>query len=162
MYYLPEMLINKITTCGELFIEGILVIGNNLYHLWWLVLLSFSAMILECAYIWCIFYALGFNISIQVILLGYLLIYFLSLLPAPPARIGTTQALWMLVFVLIFNLDKEVVSAAVTISYTFTTLLICIVGIISFGLLGIKPYRVIKLTTAEKKSHVPCAVHEEV
>jgi hypothetical protein len=117
-----------------------------------LVGLTLLAMLVECLHFQVLFYATGYHLPFLIAFFGYTLIYFASILPPPPGRIGTNQAIWLLVFTITFGLDKNLVSAVVTISHLLTGILICIIGILSLGLIGISLSKVVRLSTVESEN----------
>ncbi|MBI4778183.1 flippase-like domain-containing protein [Candidatus Desantisbacteria bacterium] len=143
----PCVIQKKIGNFSTNFVKGFSDIKQGHHRFGWFIGLTFLAMGMECMYLWGIFYSLGVNVPLIVVCFGYIFIYLASIIPPPPARVGTTQAFWMLVFTLTFGLDKNLVSAAVTISYLFTAVLICVIGMISLGLIGVGFVRAIKLST---------------
>ena len=138
LFFIPKKYKSKFFEIVEIFIEGIGLFKHHYNILPQLILLTFTAVLIDSLYFLCMFRAFGQIIPFPIILFGYTLIYLSYILPCPPAQIGSNELIMVIIFSVGLGLNKEMVSAVMTFAHLLTGILITVLGLISFSYIGVK------------------------
>jgi len=128
----PSRYRSKIEGSFQNFIVGMSIMQKRTRDSMIVFFLTFLALISEALYIYIVFLSFGASASYQIILFGYTLMNLTYILPTPPGQIGSNQFMWVLIFSFALGINENLTSAAVTFSHLLTTILIMLIGIISF------------------------------
>jgi len=118
------------------FISGLAVV-NNRKILLYALLMTLLALVMDVLYIMTMFKAFGQKTNILSMLFGYTVFNLSFIFPTPPAQIGSTEAINLLIFNLFLGLNRNLVAACLGFSHLLTALLIFLVGFISLFYLNI-------------------------
>lgn len=136
--FLPLKIRHKLEEFLENFLTGISIIRNKDVSVFKVFLLTFLAVLSESIYIFLLFRLFGSNLSFLQVMLGYTLMNLTYILPTPPAQVGSNQIMWVLIFSIGLGADKNLTSAAVTLSHFLTSIIIFLMGSISMFSLNVK------------------------
>lgn len=134
--WLPKKWRLSVNSFIEKFVEGMSVIKNPRIIIISLVL-TLLAVLLDSLYILTMFKAFGFDMVFIVALFGYTLVNLSYILPTPPAQIGSNEAIFVIVFTLLFGIDKNLVSAAMAFAHLISGTVIFLLGFLSLNWLGL-------------------------
>jgi len=134
----PPKFRSKLEDFLDKFLTGIAIVRRKDVNLFLVFVLTFMAVISESVYIYLVFRLFGSNLGFLQILLGYTLMNLTYILPTPPAQIGSNQFMWVLIFSVGLGADKNLTSAAVTMSHFLTSIIIFLMGSLSMLSLNVK------------------------
>lgn len=137
-HFLPTKIRQKLEEFLENFLTGIAIIRNKEVSLFRVFLLTFLAVLSESIYVYLLFRLFGSNLNFLQVMLGYTLMNLTYILPTPPAQVGSNQIMWVLIFSVGLGADKNLTSAAVTLSHFLTSIIIFLMGSISMFSLNVK------------------------
>jgi len=141
----PARLRLKLEDFLEKFLTGISLVRRRDVNLWLVFALTFLAVISESIYIYLVFRLFGSSLSFLQVMLGYTLMNLTYILPTPPAQIGSNQFMWVLIFSVGLGADKNLTSAAVTMSHFLTSIIIFLMGSLSMFSLNVKYSEIISV-----------------
>jgi len=118
---------NKIQKIINNFLEGIHTI-NNLKILLYALFFTVLALFMDVLYIITMFKAFGQTTDFISMLFGYTVFNLSFIFPTPPAQIGSTEAINLLIFNLFLGLNRNLVAACLGFAHLLTGLLIFIIG----------------------------------
>lgn len=96
------------------------------------------------------FKAVGVSLTVPVIFYGYTFMSMASVLPTPPAHLGFTELIGLLVFAGLFGVNRSAVAAMFIFFHPFTGLLLAGAGLLGLGRLGLTLRGALHLTANEK------------
>lgn len=96
------------------------------------------------------FKAVGVSLTVPVVLYGYTFMSMASVLPTPPAHLGFTELIGLLVFAGLFGVNRSAVAAMFIFFHPFTGLLLACAGLLGLGRLGLTLRGALHLTANEK------------
>lgn len=134
--WLPKKWRLSVNNFIERFVEGMSVIKNPKI-ITVSLLLTLLAVLLDSLYILTMFKAFGCQMAFIVALFGYTLVNLSYILPTPPAQIGSNEAIFVIVFTLLFGIDKNLVSAAMAFAHLTSGTIIFLLGFLSLNWLGL-------------------------
>jgi len=134
----PVRFRDKLEDFLENFLTGIAIVRSKDVNLFLVFGLTFLAVFSESVYIYLVFRLFGSSLSFLQIMLGYTLMNLTYILPTPPAQIGSNQFMWVLIFSVGLGADKNLTSAAVTMSHFITSMIIFLMGSLSMLSLNVK------------------------
>lgn len=103
------------------------------------------AVVLDAAFCWAAFRAVGADLSLSVVLYGYTLYNLAYLLPTPPGQIGSNEVVGLLVFSGLFGVSNTAVGAMFLFSHPWTAILMALAGLGSLAALGLGPRGMLRL-----------------
>jgi uncharacterized protein (TIRG00374 family) len=118
------------------FFTGFAVVRQHPLNLLWIAVLTMLAVVSDTVYYWLVFLAFGYAINFFVVMLGYTLFVLSFILPTPPAQIGSSEMVLLLIFSMVFGIDKNLVSAVTAVTHLLTGLVIITIGL--FALYNLK------------------------
>ncbi len=134
----PRKIQTKLNEFLGNFLSGISIVKSKEVKLFKVFLLTFLAVLSEAIYIYLLFSIFGSKLTFLQVMLGYTLMNLTYILPTPPAQIGSNQFMWVLIFSFGLGADKNLTSAAVTLSHLLTSVIIYMMGSTSMLLLNVK------------------------
>jgi len=134
--WLPKKWRLSVNNFIERFVEGMSVIKDPKIITISLAL-TLLAVLLDSLYILTMFKAFGFQMAFVVALFGYTLVNLSYILPTPPAQIGSNEAIFVIVFTLLFGIDRNLVSATMAFAHLVSGTIIFLLGFLSLNWLGL-------------------------
>ncbi|MBC8525986.1 MAG: flippase-like domain-containing protein [Candidatus Cloacimonetes bacterium] len=138
LFFIPSKYKSKFFEIIEIFVEGIGLFKHHYNILPKVILLTFTAILIDSIYFLCMFLAFGQVIPFPILLFGYTLIYLSYIIPCPPAQIGSNELIMVIIFSVGLGLNKEMVSAVMTLAHLLSGFLVVSIGFFSLSYLGIK------------------------
>jgi uncharacterized protein (TIRG00374 family) len=96
------------------------------------------------------FKAVGVTLTVPVVFYGYTFMSLASVLPTPPAHLGFTEFVGLLVFSGLFGVNRSAVAAMFIFFHPFTGLLLACAGLAGLGRLGLTVRGALRLTRKDK------------
>jgi len=151
---IPGKYKGKFENLFRLFIEGTGLFKNHFNLLPLVILLTFSAVLVDSIYFSFIFKAFGQSEPFLKILFGYTLIYLSYVIPQPPAQLGSNEWIMVIIFSVGMAMNKELVSAVMAFAHLLTGFIVITLGLFSLSYFGIsvKNYFFKKLETGESEN----------
>lgn len=132
----PERWRLKLLDYAKSFIVGARGVSYSVPLLVGIVGLSVIVWLLQFAVLYSLFLAVGLGVRFEVVLLGTMVFTILSILPAPPSRVGSFEALWSLTFVGLGITLDEALSVGL-IAHLFILLFHVVLGSVCVVWLGV-------------------------
>lgn len=101
------------------------------------VLLTALAILCEGIFAWSGFQAVGLNMNLGIAVFGYTVFTMFSILPTPPAGVGTNEGAKIIVFVSLLGFDSVKVNAMAILLHLVCVILIPAIGLICLRTLGL-------------------------
>jgi uncharacterized protein (TIRG00374 family) len=139
--WLPRRLYGRLSEFIRLFVEGMGVARREAHTIWYFLALTAAAVLIDGAYFFLMFKAFAVEVAFSRVLFGYTLLTLSYILPTPPAQIGYNEFVIGLIFaggVAATGVARHDVMAVVIVAHALTGVLIALVGIWSFGAMGIR------------------------
>jgi uncharacterized protein (TIRG00374 family) len=118
------------------FFVGFSVMSQHPLALVWIAALTMLAVLSDTFYFWLVFLAFGHTINFFIVMLGYTLLGLSFILPTPPGHIGSNEVVLLLIFTVVFGVDKNLVSAVTALVHFLTGAIVIIIGLYAFSSLG--------------------------
>ena len=138
LFFIPEIFKIKLRSFLALFVEGLSSISRLSNRLFEIIGLTILAVIVNCFFMWLLFFAFGAKLSALTVLVGYLLLNASFILPAPPGFSGSLELTFVIIFTYLFGYDKNLVSAIAAGSHVFIAILFGLFGFLSMAAIGTK------------------------
>lgn len=100
--------------------------------------LTIAAVVFDTAYFYLMFASFGHTIGFFTVLVGYTLFVLTFVLPTPPAQVGSSEIVQLLIFSTVFGIDRNLVSAVTLLSHFLTGIIIIAFGSYAMLRLNIK------------------------
>jgi uncharacterized protein (TIRG00374 family) len=95
------------------------------------------------------FKAVGVGLSVPEVFYGYTFVSLATVLPTPPAHLGFTELVGLLVFSGLFGVNRSAVAAMFIFFHAFTGLLLACAGLFGLSRLGLSLRGALRLTSEE-------------
>lgn len=141
---LPSSIRPRAEQFAGLCLEGLGALRLSVSTIAALVGITFAALAVDALSLQVIFRGLGYQVSPAVVLAGYTLFFLMSALPRPPGQVGSHEVLFLLIFSLLFGIDRNVASAAVVVGHVMLMLLLTVTGSLSLFAIGIRSVSVVR------------------
>lgn len=139
--WLPGHLYDRLAEWLGLFVRGMGVARENLKALGGLLFLTALAVAIDALYFFTMFKAFGIDVAFTRVLFGYTLLSLSYILPTPPAQIGYNEFVIGLIFaggLALASVPRDQVMAVIVVAHAMTGAIITLVGLWSFGAMGIR------------------------
>ena len=97
------------------------------------------------------FRAVGVSLSVPVVFYGYTFMSLTTILPTPPAHLGFTELIGLLIFSGLFGVNRSAVAAMFLFFHTFTGLLLACTGLFGLSRIGLSLRSCLRLTGKQKE-----------
>lgn len=135
IFYFPKLK-KLITHLADQVIDGFVLIRQNMYELPRLIALTVSALVVEAAAWWIVFYSLNLTIAPLSAIFTSLLSMLTFIVPSAPGYIGSAEGYGLAVFGGVLGLNPNLASAGVILYHLTTIILLPAFGI--YGLYSLK------------------------
>lgn len=139
--WLPGHVYERLSEWLGLFVRGMRVARENVRALGALLLLTALAVGIDAVYFFTMFRAFGVDVAFSRVLFGYTLLSLSYILPTPPAQIGYNEFVIGLIFaggLAVASVPRDQVMAVIVVAHALTGVIITLVGLWSFGAMGIR------------------------
>lgn len=120
----------------EKFIEGIEVIKSSKIIVL-AIIYTLIALLFDTLYVVLMFKAFGYNINWVMALFGYTLFNLSFIFPSPPAQVGTTEAIHIIIFTIMFGIDRNLVAATLGFAHLATGIINVLYGSLALMILNV-------------------------
>jgi uncharacterized protein (TIRG00374 family) len=144
---LPRTISNKIEGFVTGFVDALLAGASRPGIFIPALLLTGAAVVCDGLFAMLAFWTIGFPISFGTALSGYMVYTMFSILPTPPAQVGSNEAVGLLVFSGLLHLPGTNVTAMYVFSHPWAALIMTTVGMACLTALGLTISSVMRAST---------------
>lgn len=134
---LPKGLGNKIEGFAMGFVDSLLEGARTPKAFIPAILLTALAVLCEGIFAWEGFQAVGLDMNLGIAVFGYTVYTMFSILPTPPAGVGTNEGAKVIVFVSLLGFNSVKVNAMAILVHPLCTLIMATIGLLSLRSLGL-------------------------
>jgi uncharacterized protein (TIRG00374 family) len=136
LFFLSDNLKMKLKNFSELFVEGLSSMRQLSEKVPMIMGLTILSLLIHCFFLWLFFYSFGINLPVFTVLVSYVLLNASFILPAPPGFTGSLELMFLFIFSVLYNYDKNLVSAVAASSHILIGILFVMFGLLSLALIG--------------------------
>ncbi|MBN1156912.1 flippase-like domain-containing protein [Candidatus Woesearchaeota archaeon] len=144
-FWFPKRFKKRFTEIVTLFVRGMSVIKQSPGNLFKILFMTFITVVSDSAYLMLTYAAFGYKIPFIFAMFGFTLFNLSFILPTPPAQIGSSELVQMLIFSSLFGVERNLASAVALFIHATVASVAIVIGIISLYLLRIRSDEVFKL-----------------
>lgn len=135
---LPAKFGGKIEAFAINFIDALLLSAKNPKVFLPALLLTAVGVIFDGLYNMFGFWTIGYSIPLTHAIFGYMLFNLFYILPNPPGQVGSNEVVALLIFTGLLRIPSQSVIAMAIFFHPWSGLLMCFMGMVCLGLLGVK------------------------
>jgi uncharacterized protein (TIRG00374 family) len=148
---LPRVIQEKIEHFVTSFVDALLTSVSRPRIFVPAVLLTSVAVCLNALYNMFAFWTVGYSISFEQAVFGYLLFNLFYILPTPPGQVGSNEVVGLLIFTGLLSIPVGKVIAMIVLFHTWSGLLMCVMGMGSLSALGISLGHAVNIQHAQER-----------
>ena len=144
---LPAKFGGKIEVFAINFIDALLLSARNPKIFLPALLLTAIGVVFDGLYNMFGFWTIGYHIPLTHAIFGYMLFNLFYILPNPPGQVGSNEVVALLIFTGLLRIPSQSVIAMAIFFHPWSGLLMCFMGMVCLGLLGVKLSNVLRIQT---------------